>query len=94
VPQTGDVSAAGYEPLAIYCGMGKHHDYSAALRAVATPGLVIHGSLDMQPESVSRGFAARFPNCRFAQIDGASHFVFEDRPEEFAGQAREFLKGI
>jgi proline iminopeptidase len=94
VPQTGDVSAAGYEPLAIYCGMGKHHDYSAALRAVATPGLVIHGSLDMQPESVSRGFAARFPNCRFAQIDGASHFVFEDRPEEFAGQVREFLKGI
>jgi proline iminopeptidase len=94
VPQTGDVSAAGYEPLAVYCGMGKHHDYSAALRAVTTPGLTIHGSLDMQPESVSRGFAARFPNCRFTQIDGASHFVFEDRPEEFAGQVREFLKGI
>jgi proline iminopeptidase len=93
-PQTGDVSEAGYLPLAIYCGMGKHHDYSAALRAVATPGLAIHGSLDMQPESVTRGFAARFPNCRFTQIDGASHFVFDDRPEEFASQVREFLKGI
>lgn len=93
-PQTCDVSEAGYLPLAIYCGMGKHHDYSAALRAVLTPGLAIHGSLDMQPESVTRGFAARFPNCRFTQIDGASHFVFDDRPEEFAGQVREFLKGI
>ena len=93
-PQAGDVSAAGYVPLAVYCGMGKHHDYSAALRAVLTPGLVIHGSLDMQPESVTRGFAARFPNCRPAQIEGASHFVFDDRPEEFAGQVREFLEGI
>jgi proline iminopeptidase len=93
-PQTGDVAEAGYEPLAIYCSMGKHHDYSAALRAVATPGLAIHGSLDMQPESVTRGFAARFPNCRSTQIEGAGHFVFDDRPEEFAGQVREFLKGI
>ncbi len=93
-PQTGDVSAAGYVPLAAYIGMGKHHDYSAALRAVATPGLVIHGSLDRQPESGSRGFAACFPNCRFARIDGATHFVFEDKPEEFAGAVREFLRGI
>jgi proline iminopeptidase len=94
LPHSGDVSAAGYQPLAVYCSMGKHHDYSAALRAVTTPVLTIHGSLDMQPESVSRGFAARFPNCRYTRIDGASHFVFEDRPEEFAGQVREFLKGI
>ena len=45
----------------------------------------------MQPESVTRGFAARFPNCRFTQVEGASHFVFDDRPEEFAAQVREFL---
>ena len=94
LPRTGDVSEAGYVPLAAYCSMGKHHDYSAALRTAATPGLVIHGSLDMQPEIVSRGFAARFPNCRFTRIDGASHFVFEDKPGEFADQVREFLKGI
>jgi proline iminopeptidase len=93
-PETGDVSEAGYVPLAVYCSMGKHHDYSAALRAVRIPSLVIHGSRDLQPESVSRSFAARFPNCKFARIEGATHFVFEDRPEEFAEQVRGFLEGI
>jgi proline iminopeptidase len=93
-PETGDVAEAGYVPLAVYCSMGKHHDYSAALRAIRIPSLAIHGSADLQPESVSRSFAARFANCRFARIEGASHFVFEDRPREFAERVREFLGGI
>ncbi|HEY1219673.1 MAG: alpha/beta hydrolase [Bryobacteraceae bacterium] len=88
------VDAAGYEPLGIYCSMGAHHDYRAAFAAVQAPVLVIHGSADLQPESVSRGFAARFTNHQFVSIAGASHFVADEQPEVFAGAVNKFLGGL
>jgi len=91
IPSGSNVGGAGYVPLAAYIGMGKHHDYAAALRAVTAPVLVIHGAADLQPESDSRALAAFFPNSRFVAIPGAGHFVFNDRPEEFAAAVRGFL---
>jgi len=85
------IDAAGYEPLGIYCSMGAHHDYRAAFRAVQAPVLVMHGSEDLQPEAVSRGFAARFAHHEFVSIAGASHFVFDDQPEAFAAAVNGFL---
>jgi pimeloyl-ACP methyl ester carboxylesterase len=78
-------------PLAAYIGMGKHHDYTAAFRAVTAPVLVIHGGNDLQSEETSRAFGALFPNSQFVAIPGASHFVFNDRPTEFAAAVRGFL---
>jgi len=91
LPAGGDVGGAGFVPLAVFLGMGKHHDYSAALRAVKAPVLVIHGANDLQPEAASRNFAALFSNSRFVSVEGAGHFVFNDRPEEFAAVVRNFL---
>ena len=91
IPAGSNAAEAGYVPLAAYVGMGKHHDYTAALRVVTAPVLVIHGAADLQPESDSRAFAAFFPNSRFIAIPGAGHFVFNDRPKEFAAAVRGFL---
>lgn len=91
IPVGSDSSGAGYVPLAAYLGLGKHHDYSAALRGVTAPVLVIHGASDLQSEATSRAFGQLFPNSRFVAIAGASHFVFNDKPEEFAAAARGFL---
>jgi proline iminopeptidase len=87
---TSAVDAAGYEPLGIYVSMGAHHDYRAAFAAVQAPVLVIHGSADLQPESISRGFAARFKNHQFVTI-AASHFVPDEQPEAFAAAVNQFL---
>jgi proline iminopeptidase len=88
------IDAAGYEPLGVYCSMGAHHDYRGAFAAVQAPVLVIHGGTDLQPESVSRNFAARFANHRTVRIDNASHFVFDDQPEAFAAAVNQFLGGL
>ena len=63
-------------------------------RPSGAPVLVIHGSADLQPESVSRGFAARFANHRFVDIEGATHFVADEQPEVFAGAVHKFLGGL
>jgi proline iminopeptidase len=86
--------STGYEPLALYCGMGQHHDYSAALRRVKAPVLVLHGTNDLQPEAASRHFASYFQNARFVSIPGATHFVFDDQPRQFADAIRDFLSTV
>jgi len=91
IPQGSDGGGAGYVPLAAYLGLGKHHDYTAALRMVAAPVLVIHGENDLQAEADSRAFGALFPHSSFVAIAGASHFVFNDKPEEFAAAVGGFL---
>jgi proline iminopeptidase len=91
IPAGSDSFGAGYVPLAAYLGMGKHHDYTAAFRGVTAPVLVIHGAGDLQSEATSRAFGQLFPNSRFVVIAGAGHFVFNDRPEEFAAAVRGFL---
>lgn len=91
IPAGSDAASAGYVPLAAYIGMGKHHDWSGAFRGVTAPVLVIHGGSDLQSEATSRGFAELFPHSRFVAIAGAGHFVFNDRPEEFAAAMRGFL---
>lgn len=94
IPQSSDAGAAGFVPLAAFCSMGQHHDYSAAYKSVMVPTLVIHGGNDLQPESVSRDFAAYFTNGHFARVEGAGHFVFDDRPEEFAAEIRRFFDSL
>jgi proline iminopeptidase len=91
---TSAVDSAGYEPLGIYCSMGAHHDYRAAYGAVQAPVLVIHGGADLQPESVSQGFAARFAKHQFVSMAGATHFVFDEQPEAFAAVVNKFLSAL
>jgi proline iminopeptidase len=91
IPAGSDSFGAGYVPLAAYLGMGRHHDYTAAFHGVTAPVLVIHGGGDLQSEATSRAFGQIFPHSRFVAIAGAGHFVFNDRPEEFAAAVRGFF---
>lgn len=93
-PEDSDAASAGFVPLAVYLSMGKHHDYSSAYRKIIAPVLVIHGGNDLQPEAASRSFAGLFANSRFVRIEGAGHFVFNDRPAEFASAVEAFLGGL
>jgi len=93
-PVSSDAASAGFVPLAVFCSMGQHHDYSAAYQGVQAPALVVHGGDDLQPEQVSRDYAAYFKNGRFVRVEKAGHFVFDDRPEEFAAAVRLFLGGM
>lgn len=84
-------TGGGWMPLGVYLSLGKRHDFRAALARVTVPVLVIHGSKDMIPARDSRQFAEYFRGARFIEIDGAGHFSFEDRPQQFATAVRDFL---
>jgi proline iminopeptidase len=83
----------GWMVQAIYLGMGTQHDYRPALKAVTAPVLVLHGANDLQPEAGSRLYSDAFPNARFQVIPSATHFMFEERPAEFAAAVGTFLSG-
>jgi proline iminopeptidase len=84
----------GWMVWAQYVSMGQRHDYSQALRTVNVPVLVIHGADDLQSESASRLYAEAFPNAEFAVIQNASHFSFEEQPEQFAQLVEEFIGNL
>jgi proline iminopeptidase len=84
----------GWMVWAAYISMGQRHDYRPALRGVNVPVLVIHGADDLQSESASRMYAETFPNAQFVTIEGASHFSFEQQPEQFARVVKAFLEDL
>lgn len=94
VPLPGPNDTGGWMVHAVYMSMGLKHDYTAALKTVKAPVLVIHGANDLQPEQASRLYAGAFPNGAFRVIPDAGHFVFNDQPETFARVVGEFLKHL
>jgi proline iminopeptidase len=84
----------GWMVHAMYLGMGKRHDYRAALKSVQAPVLVIHGEKDLQSEKASRAYGDSFPHAKFQVIKNASHFPFSEQPEEFAAVAGKFLTEV
>ncbi len=81
----------GWMVWAQYISMGQRHDYTPALENVDAPVLVIHGADDLQSEATSRLYSDAFPNAEFVVIQNASHFAFEQQPEQFAQIVSEFL---
>jgi proline iminopeptidase len=84
----------GFVVAALYLSLGQRHDWSAILRDVPAPVLVVHGERDLQSEQASRSYCAHLPHTRFEVIRGAGHFPFEDRPEAFAAVIGGFLDGL
>ena len=81
----------GWMVWAQYISMGQRHDYRYALQKVSAPVLVIHGADDLQSEAASRLYEEAFPNAKFAVIENADHFSFEEQPEQFAAIVKKFL---
>jgi len=75
----------------MYVSMGQRHDYRDRLRKVTAPVLVIHGANDLQSEAATRLYSDTLPNAQFAVIEGAGHFSFQEKPDEFAALVGQFL---
>jgi proline iminopeptidase len=84
----------GWMVWAQYVSMGQRHDYSKALNDVNVPVLVIHGADDLQSESASRLYSDAIPNAEFVVIQHATHFSFEEQPEQFARLVGNFLADL
>ena len=82
IPEQGE--PGGWMVQGQYFSLGKRHDYRDALKVIEAPVLVVHGADDLQTVETSRRYADQFVNGRFEVIEGAGHFVYEERPEAFA----------
>ena len=74
--------------------MGRRHDYSDALGAIAAPTLMVHGGNDLQPIEVANDYAAWIPNSSVVTIPGSGHFPHYTHGEALAPIVREFLDGL
>jgi proline iminopeptidase len=83
----------GWMVHALYLAAGRKYDYRLLLRRIQAPTLVVHGSRDIVPESVSRAYADGIPGARFEVLPGASHFAYDECPDEFAQAVGGFLEG-
>jgi proline iminopeptidase len=68
-------------------------DWSAGLRSVAAPALVIHGTADFVPPESAREWAAPLPNGRLLLIEGSGHFPYVEAPGPFFAAVESFLDG-
>jgi proline iminopeptidase len=81
----------GWSVHALYIAMGQRYDHRDKLSSVQAPVLILHGARDIYPVEISREYASLFPNGGLRVFDNASHFVFEEKPEDFARVVRAFL---
>ena len=70
---------------------GAGYDWTALLRAVSVPTLVIHGDRDLLPVSVAREIVATLGNARLEIIPDAGHMPFWESPALFFALTESFL---
>ena len=70
---------------------GQGYDWTALLRAVSVPTLVIHGDRDLLPVSVAQEIVATLGNARLEIIPDAGHMPFWESPELFFALTESFL---
>lgn len=83
--------AGGWVSPAIYFSLGRQHDYRDALRKVDVPTLIIHGDADLVPVSASESYADVLPGARLEVVEGAGHFLLDEKPDAFSKLVREFV---
>ena len=67
------------------------YDWTALLRALDRPTLVIHGERDLLPLAVAGALVAALPDARLAPIPGSGHMPFWEAPEQFFSLVDSFL---
>ncbi len=68
------------------------YDWSALLRAVQAPSVVVHGELDLLPRSIAAEVASLMRRATLAPIAGAGHMPFLEQPEPFFELLEAFLE--
>jgi len=74
-------------------GPDRDTDLEARLRDVATPTLVLFGTLErVIPPGMGRHYKTLLPNCQLVFVYDAGHEISTDRPEAFADVTADFLE--
>ena len=74
-------------------GPDRDADLEAPMRDLATPTLVLFGTLDrVMPPEMGRCYKALLPNCHLVFVYDAGHEISTDRPEAFAEVTADFLE--
>jgi proline iminopeptidase len=84
----GEVAAHFFGQLAA------SYDLRPRLSEITVPALVVVGAWDwVCPPAQSKVMAAGIPNADLLVVDGAGHFPFSERPQEFLARVGPFLSG-
>jgi len=74
-------------------GPHRDADFERQLRDLATPTLVLFGTVDrVIPPEMGRIYKELMPNCHLVFVYDAGHAISTDRPEAFAEVAVDFLE--
>ena len=74
-------------------GPDRDTDLEARLRDLATPTLVLFGTLErVIPPDMGRHYKTLLPNCQLVFVYDAGHEISTDRPEAFADVTADFLE--
>jgi haloalkane dehalogenase len=69
--------------------------YDGKLAALGVPALIVWGADDQfAPVAGAHRLAAELPGARLEVLDGAGHFVFDERPEQTTALILEFLADL
>jgi proline iminopeptidase len=67
-------------------------DWTAALKRVSAPVLIIHGEEDAIPMSMVAEWATALPNARLVKVPNAAHFPYVERPDIVFPEIEKFLQ--
>ena len=56
-------------------------DWTAGLKKVTAPVLIIHGEEDAIPMAMVSEYTTAFPHATLIKVPGAAHFPYDERPE-------------
>ncbi len=74
-------------------GPDRDAELEHALRGLATPTLVLFGTLDrVIPPDMGRCYKALMPNCHLVLVYDAGHAISTERPEAFAEVTTDYLE--
>ena len=74
-------------------GLDRDADLENKMRGLATPTLVLFGTLDrVIPPEMGHFYKALLPNCHLVFVYDAGHAISTDRPEAFAEVTLDFLE--
>jgi pimeloyl-ACP methyl ester carboxylesterase len=74
-------------------GPNRDADLETQMRGLATPALVLFGTLDrVIPPDMGRVYKELMPNCHLVFVYDAGHGISTDRPEAFAEVTDDFLE--
>jgi pimeloyl-ACP methyl ester carboxylesterase len=91
--QDPDIQAKTARLVTRLRGPDRDPDLEALMRELATPTLVLFGTLDrVTPSSLGRHYKELLPNANLVLVYDAAHAIGTDRPEAFCEVVTDFLE--